>query len=321
MQIDIKKGFTVYKTEGDCVVACPHAGPALERSTSRDDNSETVGSILWRLLGGKLIIGNLSRGRILGIDFNRDIPNIKTAISMYNQISEKEVSEKDEFYEYRKKYAWVAQDEKDYETRLKIYQNFWAEVESGSTVILMHRQFNRLKSLPGIIDFIELQKKKEDVIKAIEKVNSKYAPFMKKVDKPYKQAVLYETERMIANVIKKYNAFDLRLLGKEQKYIFARDLKIAAKYCKPYILDRLRENMTPQNYLKAAKSALENCPYPRVTFQNTFNGEMAHGPRRKMLGMKDKFVIEVEGSHFINLWYPEVTASIIKDFMDIINKK
>src|SRR3989338_10969617 len=186
MQIDIKKGFTVYKTEGDCVVACPHAGPALERSTSRDDNSETVGSFLWRLLGGKLIIGNLSRGRILGIDFNRDIPNMKTAISMYNT-----VTEKDDFYEYRKKYAWVAQDEKDYEMRLKIYQNFWAEVESGSTIILMHRQFNRLKSLPGIMDFIELQKNKEDVVRAIDKVNNKYAPFLKKINKFYKQKKKY----------------------------------------------------------------------------------------------------------------------------------
>ncbi|MBI2106452.1 hypothetical protein HYT57_00555 [Candidatus Woesearchaeota archaeon] len=316
MQIDIKKGFTVYKTEGDCVVACPHAGPALERATSRDDNSETVGSVLWRLLGGKLIIGNLSRGRILGIDFNRDIPNMKTAISMYNT-----VTNKDDFYEYRKKYAWVAQDEKDYEMRLKIYQSFWAEVESGSTIILMHRQFNRLKSLPGIMDFIELQKNKEDVGRAIDKVNNKYASFFKKVDKSYKQAVLFETERMIANVIKKHNSFDLRLLGKEQNYIFARDLKIATKYCKPYIWDRLRQSMTPRNYLEATKSALENCPYPKVTFQNTFNGEMAHGPRRKMLGMKNKFVIEVEGSHFINLWYPEVAASIIKDFTEILNKK
>src|SRR3989344_9448182 len=132
MKIDIKKGFIVYKTEGDYVIDCPHSGPALERTTSRDDNSETVGSILWKLLGGKLIVGNLPRDRVLGIDFNRDIPSIKTALSMYDKSNEA-----NEFFEYRKKYAWVARDENDYEARLKIYQSFWAEVESGSKIVLV----------------------------------------------------------------------------------------------------------------------------------------------------------------------------------------
>ena len=32
--------------------------------------------------------------------------------------------------------------------------------------------------------------------------------------------------------------------------------------------------------------------------------------------MKDKSVMEVEGSHFINLWYPEVAAEIIKNVIE-----
>ncbi len=311
MKIDVKKGFIVYKTEGDYVIACPHAGPALERTTSRDDNSETVGSILWKLLGGKLIVGGLPRDRVLGVDFNRDIPSMKTALSMYDK-----ASEADDFFEYRKKYAWVARDENDYEARLKIYQNFWAEVESGSKIILVHRQFNRLKSLPGIMDFIELQGEKKDIIEAIDKVNRKYSEFFRKIDRPYKQAIMFETERMLANVIKKYGSFDLRRLKKEQSNVFSRDLKIISRYCRPYILTRLKDNMTPQNYLRATKSSLENSPRPCITFQNVFNGELAHGPKRKLNDMKNKSVMEVEGSHFINLWYPEIAAEIIKDVIE-----
>ena len=311
MKIDIKRGFTVYKTKGDYVVACPHAGPALERTTSRDDNSETVGSILWKLLGGKLIIGNLSRDRVLGIDFNRDIPTVKTAIAMYNRSTEA-----NEFFEYRKRYAWVAEDENDYESRLKIYQSFWAEVESEPKIILVHRQFNRLKSLPGIMDFIELQGKKKDIMETINKVNRKHSDFFKKLDRPYKQAIMFETERMIANVIKKHGTFDLRKLGNEQKNVFSRDLKIISRYCRPYILARLKDNITAQNYLRATKSTLEYSPAPCITFQNVFNGELAHGPRRKLYDMKDKSVMEVEGSHFINLWYPEVAAEIIKNVIE-----
>src|SRR3990167_7374251 len=259
MKIDVKRGFIVYKTKGDYVIACPHSGPALERTTSRDDNSETVGSILWKLLGGKLVVGNLPRDRVLGVDFNRDIPDVKTATSMYSK-----ASEADEFFEYRKRYAWVAEDENDYEARLKIYQNFWAEIESGSTIILVHRQFNRLKSLPGIMDFIELKGKKKDIMETMTEVNREYSDFFKKVGRPYK-------------------------------------------------LTRLKDNVTAQNYVRATKSTLENSPKPCITFQNVFNGELAHGPKRKLNDMKDKSVMEVEGSHFINLWYPEVAAEIIKN--------
>src|SRR3989338_6241604 len=288
MKIDVKRGFIVYKTKGDYVIACPHSGPALERTTSRDDNSETVGSILWKLLGGKLVVGNLPRDRVLGVDFNRDIPDVKTATSMYSK-----ASEADEFFEYRKRYAWVAEDENDYEARLKIYQNFWAEIESGSTIILVHRQFNRLKSLPGIMDFIELKGKKKDIMETMTEVNREYSDF-----------------------IKKYGSFNLRSLNREQRAVFSRDLKIISKYCRPYILTRLKDNVTAQNYVRATKSTLENSPKPCITFQNVFNGELAHGPKRKLNDMKDKSVMEVEGSHFINLWYPEVAAEIIKNVIE-----
>ena len=311
MKIDVKRGFIVYKTKGDYVIACPHSGPALERTTSRDDNSETVGSILWKLLGGKLVVGNLPRDRVLGVDFNRDIPDVKTATSMYSK-----ASEADEFFEYRKRYAWVAEDENDYEARLKIYQNFWAEIESGSTIILVHRQFNRLKSLPGIMDFIELKGKKKDIMETMTEVNREYSDFFKKVDRPYKQAILFETERIIANIIKRYGSFNLRSLNREQRAVFSRDLKIISKYCRPYILTRLKDNVTAQNYVRATKSTLENSPKPCITFQNVFNGELAHGPKRKLNDMKDKSVMEVEGSHFINLWYPEVAAEIIKNVIE-----
>ena len=81
MDFKIKEGYLVYQTSRDPVLVTPHSGPALEIATSRDDNSETVASLCWQKIGGTLIISNVSRKRMWGIDFNRDIPPIINGLS------------------------------------------------------------------------------------------------------------------------------------------------------------------------------------------------------------------------------------------------
>ena len=121
MDFKIQRGFLVYKEgNNDVAIVAIHAGPALETVTSRDDNSETVASLLWKKIGGKLIVSNLPRKRWWGIDFNRDIPNPKIAIEGYVDYEKDKTS----LFEYRRRYAWISKDSRDYERRLKIYQKF-----------------------------------------------------------------------------------------------------------------------------------------------------------------------------------------------------
>ena len=87
MWCEFKKGYSVYKLSNkDIAVVTPHSGPALEDTTSRDDNSETVASICSKKMGGKLVISNVSRNSLWGIDFNRDIPSMEDALNMFKVI-------------------------------------------------------------------------------------------------------------------------------------------------------------------------------------------------------------------------------------------
>ena len=81
MKIEFKRGYTVFKKgKMDCVFAALHSGPAIENPVHRDDNSETIASLSWKEMGGTLIVGGVSRDRLWGIDYNRDVPALSLAL-------------------------------------------------------------------------------------------------------------------------------------------------------------------------------------------------------------------------------------------------
>jgi len=315
MEFIFKRGFLVYKdTKKDIAIACPHSGPALEQPTSRDDNSETVASLCWKLMGGKLVIGNMPRKRLYGIDFNRDVPSFKMAKDNFNVFKIEKDTNK--LYEFRKKYAFVAMDERDYENRLSIYQNFWDEVGDCKNILLVHRAFNRMKAYPSIIDFVTFKEKgiKRKVIdKVVDKTNKKHKLFFEKISNPYKQFILFESKRFVSNVIESYKGFNLNKFSEEIKNSFFKDLEKIKIYASPYLVKRLEENFTHHNYIECVKNALSNAPYPITTVENVFDGSLALGPERKLFPVRKKTIIEVEGSYFMNFWYPQKTAEIIRD--------
>jgi len=99
MECIFKKGFAIYSQNvNGMMIVAPHSGPALESVASRDDNSETVASLLLKKIGGKLVISNVSRIRHLGVDFNRDIPNLVIAMKMYDSFMENKDKEKNHMY-------------------------------------------------------------------------------------------------------------------------------------------------------------------------------------------------------------------------------
>ena len=322
MIISFKNGYCVYQSkENGIVIATPHSGPAFENSTARDDNSETVASLCWKKLNGTLVVANIARKRLWGVDLNRDVPSKELALSKFNAFIDDE-EDSDALYEYRKRYAWVAKDEVDYNNRLEIYENFWNEVRKGKFIILVHRALTRIKNMSSVMDIVVFNSEEKEKIKDIIKdVNIKYYEFLKKIDLAYKKMVIFEEERFVSNILRVFGSFDLDKISGEYKSHLLRDIEKIKIYSTPKYYKYLKEDFTPQNYLRAVKSVIENAPVPQITLEYAFDGSLAHGPKNKLLPLNGKIVIEVESSRFLNFWYPEVAADIINDIVNQINEK
>ena len=319
MQIEFKRGFIVYRENEEPLVICPHSGPSLINANGRDDNSDTIGSLLWQEYHGILVIGNMPRRRLYGIDFNRDIPELKTALDAYEKFSDNS----DTLFklDYMRKFAFVALNEDDYYHRLRIYQNFWSECENAKIILLVHRAYNRIKGMPSMIDFITFKGKglEKTMIKNIlNYVNRAYFDFFKEVNKMYKQMVMLETERMVVNTLRKYNKFNLNEMSLDLRNSYLADMKVIKQYSNDFLFRRMNRDFEPVNYLNAARSAIENCTLPRITLEEVFDGSLALGPKRKLFPMQDKLIVEIEVCEFLAEWYPEMTVKIIKEVVEML---
>jgi hypothetical protein len=319
IRAEFHPGFVVYKNGFGPVWVCPHAGPAMETPNSRDDNSDTVASLCWLKTGGSLIISTLPRDRIFGIDFNRDIPPKEDAIEAWRYFIENKNKEKIE--KFRDQYAWVAKDEKDYEHRLKIYENFWANIRKlGNIIVFVHRELTRLGNFPSIMEVITYQGQgvNKEIIKVIvDKINRKYDEFFENIAKHYKYTILLEEKRIVN--ISKIGVFTLKTIKPEYVKSIMKDLKVMKKYAKKSILEKLRDVFNETNFLLGVDSALDNTIIPRVTIESIFTGEKAL-QMKKPFFMRNNIVMEVESSSFINYWYPNMASNIIIDLLtDLIS--
>ncbi len=315
MNLDFKKGYSVYtKKSENLVIVTPHSGPSILSPVARDEYSDTLGSYLWKEIDGKLIIANISRDRLLGIDFNRDIPKLKSALDNY-KVFESGVDQ-EKIHEFTKKYAFVASSEGDYDMRLRIYQNFWSEVETGKVIILVHRAFNRLKTLPSIMDIILFgdEKLKNKVNEIITKLNSKYYYFLQSVEKDYKQAILSETRRFILDILMNNGGFSLDKMGVTKRKTIEKDIEKLKKYASPVLVEDLRRNFNPHNFITATENALLRVGIPQITLEAVHDGSLAHGPKRKLFP-SNKIVIEVESTQFLSFWHPQIGAKILRDLI------
>ena len=319
MKIDFKRGYTIYRNSGGkgIMFVAPHSGPALASPVTRDDHSETVAMRCLELIGGKLVVSSITRDRMFGVDFNRYIPNLKTALEHHELFSEDNTSTK--CHKYTKKYAWVAKDEKDYYARLQIYQNFWEDVCKGKIIIFVHKNFSKIKAVPSIMDIITFSQKgiKKEIIKEIvEEVNAKYFEFFQKIAIDYKQAVISETKRSVLDMLRIYEHFNPNEMSPGRREGMEKDLKKITEYADPIALNRLKRNFTPFNFLAAVRNALDRSPLPCVTVESVHDGSLALGPVNKLFPHKDKVIIEVECNGFINFWHPHMAAKIIGDVVE-----
>ena len=256
-----------------------------------------------------------------GIDFNRGIPSKELALKHFKDFQDKEYG--GNLVDYRKKYAWVAIDEEDYNNRLNIYRDFWDEVKKGKTIIMIHRAFPRLKAYPSILDIVTFNSKgvNKEVLKGvIEKVNSKYYSFFKNVENDYKFMVKFEEKRFCSELLELFHEFDIDKIDKEYGDHLRKDVEKIKKYADKDIIKELEEKFTPQNFVKGVESALNNMGIPEITIEEVFTGDLAVGPKKELFPNEGKVIIEVEGSRFINFWHPHVAKDIIIDVVNGLTK-
>ena len=133
--------------------------------------------------------------------------------------------------------------------------------------------------------------------------------------------VVLEEERVVTNTLSMYKTFNLEKLPLHARKHFEKDIEKIGRYSQKYVVQRLYSNFTPQTFMGAVKHAITNIPPPQVTIENVFDGSLAWGPKRKLFPLKDKVVIEVEPTYFMNRWYPEVTAEIIVDIVKMVKER
>jgi len=313
----VNPGFLVFGDGKKMTWVTPHSGPALETPTSRDDNSDTVASLCWMKVGGRLVVSTMPRKRALGVDFNRDPPTLKEATEYYPHFLENENPQK--LAEYRLKYAFCAADRRDHARRLRIYNNFWSEVRgSGRTVVFIHRKFTRMKNFPSIMDIVAYEDygfSRKILAPIIAKINRKYAGFLESITSNYINAILLEEKRAVERVTEIYGSFNLGNMGAEYKNHILNDLKIIKKFADEKNVERLSKRFTPKNFIHAVRSALSNGQKPKITVESIFKGK--HGRRQKRIMFRRKNVISIESNAFLNYWYPNEASDMI---LDIVNE-
>jgi len=313
----MNKGFLVYENGKEITWVIPHSGPALETPTSRDDGSDTVASLCWLKVGGRLIVSTMPRKRALGIDFNRDSPPLGKSIEYFHLFMNNESPEKLE--EYRGRYAWCAADKGDYGKRLRIYKKFWSAVrESGRTVVFLHTKFTRLKNFPSIMDVVVYEDygfSRKILAPTIRRINRKYSEFFESISENYRNVVLLQQKRIVERITEIYGNFNIKDVQVEYKKHLLEDLRIIKRYADKKRVDRLARKFTPKNFILAVKSALLNGETPQVTVESIFRGE--HGRSQTKRIFRSKNVISIESNAFLNHWYPNEASDII---LDIVNE-
>lgn len=318
MNHEFKKGYILYESDEITPgLACPHSGPSLNKTVGRDNNSETAAFSCWKRIGGKLLVSTVPREQRYGIDFNRDIPPKHLAINLHNEL----IQEYDytKLHEFKKKYAWLAKDDNDYYKRLNIYQNFWSELEDSDKILLFHKAFTKMKAIPSILDIIPIKGNQTLLNSIVQGINKKYEPFLKGIERDFKQAVLIETKRTIRSLTKYYGEFDVKLIDENIHQNFKKDLDNLLRYANSYTLKKLKEHWSIHNYMEAIRSALNNSPSPHVTVAHVHNASLAHGAKRKLLNTSKKLVLELEINEFAGFWHAEKIAEIIADLYQYLN--
>lgn len=302
MHPEIYVGYTVYRKKYGPVWVALHSGPSV-RNVPRDDNSDRISSMCWERDGGTLVISNMTRDMLLGIDFNREMPSQEKAIEMYHKFFSHETGDFEQGRkDFRSKYAFVAANRKNYADKARIYKSLWSLVRnSGDFIIFIHRQYARMRNYPSAIDLITFNDcgiKKEILKKIVDDINESYSGFFRKIEKDFKNVTYVEQIKRVGLASAGADSLkgDLSIIDRnsEQKYV-----------------EKLRSDFNEKNFIMACGSAIKRMPPPEITMERIFSAESAIGPKKEIIKNRNKVAIEVEINAFMSEWFPEETAKII----------
>ncbi len=315
--IDFRPGYTVYRNGPGPVWVSPHSGPAIEIPTSRDDWSETIASLCWLKMGGTLIISNVSRKQMYGMDFNRERPDMRSSLRIFPEFVTDEHREK--LKSYRGEYSWTSIDAADHMSRSRIYDDFWNTVKrSGNMIVFFHTQFTRIKNFPSVMELITYEGRGVDkkVIETItEKINEKYGKFFRHISKDYKEAIYLEHRRINDRINNTFGDFSLRSLKVEYRKNIMDDIREMKEHADRKVLRRLEKDFSEKNFMAALRSSLKTKTLPRITVERTFRGQKALKTKGPMF-RKGNLAMEVETTNFLGYWYPKKARDIVLDILD-----
>lgn len=320
MNIEYHPGFIVYENGEGPVYVSPHSGPALGYS-SRDDGSDSLASRCFERTGGTLIVSNVPRNPIYGIDLNRARPPKREAISVYNKY--KTTGKKSILKKHLKKYGWIAKDAKDYEKKNKIYTGFWKKAKSkGNFFVIIHRKYSILKNYPSIMDFMTFDNQgvDRDILKEIiNNVNEEYKDFFVSIKKPFVSEIVNMEDQILTEINLKKNDTDINILKDIYSWVLSKEMKKIKENATEHVFDKVRANFTKTNFLHGVRSALNNMGYPEVTLERIFQGKLSFGPKNFLIN-RNSVVLQIESDYFINKRYAEKGSEIIFKIVSDIKK-
>ena len=309
MQLQFFKSCLVMTNKSGPIYVCLHSGPSLGSKPARDEHSEVLASLCVEKFGGRAIIATVSRNRLYGVDFNREVPPLSKALEFYPIIKLGE--DEEAISSYHKRFAWVAQDKKDYLKRLNLYNEFWEIVRrSGRFLVFVHSNRPRLKAAESIMDFATFENlgvRKDVLQKIVNDINEHNVDFLKRIRPKYHKAILYEQEIIVRRLQRTFHSlrpWKMRGLFREN---YEQDLEMAKKYgVRPM-------SWTRQGIYELTRKTLNLCQLPKVTVESMFTTMSSYAPK-KLLG-KNKVVIQLEVNQFVCKSYANQTTDMLMDIL------
>jgi hypothetical protein len=283
----IKKGYIIADTGtlGPVFVA-PHAAIAFYKpGDNQDMNTHHIAYRLARSMGGKALVSSVSRERDVGIDYFRNPPTQKLALENFPVFS-KNVSKLTK--EYRKHYAWVAQDRKQHKSKQKIFSNFWNEIRNNKgPVVFVHRQYLNPIRHPSAIDVIPFNYE-EETQDLIKQINGKYSQTFKRLLPVYTEAFRFKTRCI---------TMKLKLEEENGKKLFREKRPLLRRRSR-----RFRDRLSKE-------------PFIEVTYKRNFTGEKVKKLIDTYLSDRQDPILHIEINEFLTRRFPSIATYIIEDLV------
>lgn len=307
MDLEFQKAFVFVRNGNEPTYITLHTGPQFGFPKYRDMDSDVVASLCWMKTGGNLLIAMLPRN-IIGIDLNRDVPTKEQAIKYWKHA----INNSKDYIDYMKRYGWVAKDEKDYNDKMQMYNDFWNKVrELSSPFIFIHTQDVRIGNFPSLMDFISFDGKgieKKKLRKAVSKLNKKFAQKFLEIKDLFGESILLNHKLEVENVMMYSDVY------KERK---ERDLRTLERYADKDIFSEVQKNFTKNTFLNCVENIIKKDIMPVLTVEQNFTGSRAYAPKREIID-RERIVVEIEINKFLATQMPRLATEIIIDFIGMV---